>query len=363
MGLMNDSLGTFLKSASEAAHSGKPARIFLGNEASDLDSMASSILFAWSKGAESNGLPNIPVMNIPREDFNLRTEALWLFSEAGIDLKSLVFLDEIDLAKLLGNAASKLVLVDHNKLSNSQAIWESKVEEILDHHADENLYPAAKKTLAPVGSASTLVSELLLASGTELPPAVAKLALGTILLDTVNLDPEAKRVTPRDTAVASKLLPVSGADQKVLFDRLQLEKFNVAALSSRDILRKDYKEFRMGSVICGMSSALLPFADWFKKDAQIEAAFTAFAAAQKLDVLIVMGAYTAPEFTREMAVYSTNAGLRSRLVLFMNESGLALSPLHADGLPSGNTEYFSQGDLSQSRKKLQPLLSAFLQNA
>jgi exopolyphosphatase len=361
MATTSSSLNTFLKSAAQSARAGKAVRVYMGNEASDLDSMASSVLLAWSRGAVSNGLPNVPLMNIPQEDFNLRTEALWLFQEAGIDSKNLVFLDDVDAGKLLADAGSRLVLVDHNKLSSGQAAWEAKVEEILDHHADEGLYPAAKKNIAPVGSASTLVSELMLAGGAKLDAAAATLALGTILLDTVNLDPEAKRVTPRDEAVVKSLVPASGADRKVLFDRLQFEKFNVAALSSRDILRKDYKEYRMGQVMCGMSSALLPLADWFKKDAALEDAFRTYAASRKLDALIVMAAYTAPDFTREMAVHAADAGLRKRLVDFMNQAGLGLVPLKvAGGVPAGNTEYFSQADLSQSRKKLQPLLSDFL---
>ena len=362
MAQQNDALNTFLKASSEAAHAGKPVRAFLGNEASDLDSMASSILLAWSKGTVSDGLPNVPVMNIPREDFNLRTEALWLFEDTGIDIKNLVFLDDVDLGALLTHSASRLVLVDHNKLSAAQGAWASKVEEILDHHADEGLYPTAKKSIAPVGSASTLVAESMLAMGTLLPANVATLALGTILLDTVNLDPEAKRVTQRDDVVAKKLLTVSGAKQKTLFDRLQLEKFNVAALSSRDILRKDYKEYTMGKLKVGMSSALLPMADWFKKDAAIEKAYSTYAASRGLDVLIIMGAYTAPEFTREMAVYSTDAKLRASLIEFMNASGLGLKALQTSSAKTeGDTEYFSQADLSQSRKKLQPLLSSFLE--
>lgn len=362
MAQQNDALNAFLTASSEAARAGKPVRVFIGNEASDLDSMASAILLAWSKGTASDGLPNVPVTNIPREDFNLRTEALWLFQETGIDIKSLVFLDDVDLGALLGHLTSRLVLVDHNRLSAAQGAWASKVEEILDHHADEGLYPSARKNIAPVGSASTLVAESMLAMGTLLPANVATLALGTILLDTVNLDPEAKRVTPRDEAIAKKLLPLSGAKQKILFDRLQLEKFNVAALSSRDILRKDYKEYKMGKLMVGMSSALLPLADWFKKDAKLEEAYATYAASRGLDVLIVMGAYTAPEFTREMAVYATDAGLRGKLIDFMNQSGLGLKALQAtSAVPSKTTEYFSQADLSQSRKKLQPLLASFVE--
>ncbi|PKL23335.1 MAG: hypothetical protein CVV47_15515 [Spirochaetae bacterium HGW-Spirochaetae-3] len=361
MELHSDALNVFLKASSEAAREGKPVRAFIGNEASDLDSMASAILLAWSRGAASDGLPNVPVMNIPREDFNLRTEALWLFEDAGIDIKDLVFLDDVDLGALLANAASRLVLIDHNKLSAAQGAWASKVEEILDHHADEGLYPTAKRSIAPVGSASTLVTEIMLATGTPLPANVATLALGTILLDTVNLDPEAKRVTERDEAVVNRIMPVSGARQKILFDRLQLEKFNVAALSSRDILRKDYKEYTMGRLKVGMSSALLPLADWFKKDEDIEAALSDYAEARKLDVLLVMNAYTAPEFTRELAVHAVDPSLRRKLFEFMNQSGLGLAALKDEvKAPVGDTDYYSQADLSQSRKKLQPLLSEYL---
>ncbi|HUW71042.1 MAG TPA: DHHA2 domain-containing protein [bacterium] len=357
----NTILNTFLESAADAARTGKPVRAYIGNEASDLDSMATSVLYAWLKGPISGGLANVPVMNIPREDFNLRTEAVWLFKQAGIDPKNLVFLDDIDLGKILAAGKSRLVLVDHNKLSAGQTAWADWVEEIVDHHADEGLYPAAKKNIAPVGSASTLVAELMVAGNLRLDPAVATLALGTILLDTVNLDPEAKRVTPRDEAVAKKLLESSNANRKDLFDSLQFEKFNVAALSTRDILRKDYKEYKMGSIMCGMSSALLPLADWFKKDTALEVSLKGYAESRRLDVLIVMNAYTAPDFTREMAVHTKDAALRERLVKFMNESGVGLVPLKTSAsIPTGATEYFSQADLSQSRKKLQPLLSDYL---
>jgi exopolyphosphatase len=237
-------------------------------------------------------------------------------------------------------------------------VWADAVEEIIDHHANENLYPTAKKVIEPTGSASTLVAEALLATGNDLEAGAAALAIGTILLDTVNLDPEAKRVTPRDETVALRLLSISKVDRKALFDSLQFEKFNVAALTSRDILRKDYKEYRMGSVVCGMASALLPLADWMKKDVALEESFKAYAAERKLDVLLVMNAYTAPAFTRELAVHSADAALRKAMADFMNQAGLGLTTLKAT---TANTDFYAQADLSQSRKKLQPLLSDFLQ--
>lgn len=353
------SLNAFLKTAAEAAHIGKPLRVFLGNEASDLDSMASSVLLAYSRGEVSDGLANVPVMNIPREDFSLRTEAVWMFKEVGVDSKDLVFLDDVALDILFAAGGSKLVMVDHNKLANAQAAWADAVEEIMDHHANENLYPTAKKVIEPTGSATTLVAEKLLAMApANLEANIYALALGTILLDTVNLDPEAKRVTPRDEAVATQLLALAKRDRNSLFDSLQSEKFNVAGLSTRDILRKDYKEYRMGALLCGIASALLPIADWQKKDIDLDASFAQFCTERKLDVLVVMNAYTATDFKREMAVHTADAALRKRIAECMNQAGVGLTTL----LPSdGATDFYAQADLSQSRKKLQPLLSECLE--
>lgn len=349
------SLNAFLKAAAEAARIGKTLRIFLGNEASDLDSMASSILLAYSRGVNCGGLANVPVMNIPREDFSLRTEAVWLFKEVGIDSKDLVFLDDLDLGNLFATGESKLVLLDHNKLANTQSAWADAVEEVVDHHTNEQLYPAAKKVIEPTGSATTLVAESLLANiPVRLEAGVYTLALGTILLDTVNLDPDAKRVTPRDDAVAMQLLTLAKQDRTALFNSLQYEKFNVAGLSTRDILRKDYKEYRMGTVACGIASALLPMIDWLKQDSALDAAFTQFCTERKLDVLVVMNAYTATDFKREMAVHALDVALRKRLAGCLNQAGLGLTTL----LPSkAHTDFYAQSDLNQSRKKVQPLLS------
>ena len=359
MAYVNNKLNAFLNAATRAARSGKAARIVMGNEASDLDSMASSVLFAFSKGTVSDGLPNVPVMNVPREDFNLRTEAVWLFRESGVSAADLLFLDDLDLGKLFAAGGSKLVLVDHNKLSNKQSNWADSVEEIIDHHANEGLYPQAKKVIEPTGSAATLVTEILLSSAPDdLESGVAALALGTILLDTVNLDPQAKRVTPRDEFIVKRILDAVTLDRQALFDSLQFEKFNVAALSSRDILRKDFKEYRMGSVMCGMSSALLPLTDWMKNDVTLEGAYQQYLAERKLDVLLVMSAYNAPDFIRELAVHSPDAALRQRMAEFMNQAGLGLTALVAT---TANTDFYAQADLSQSRKKLQPLLSGYLQ--
>lgn len=58
----------------------------------------------------------IPVLNIPRADFALRTETTFLLREQGIPAASLVFRDEIDLGGLHRAGLLSLTLVDHHVL-------------------------------------------------------------------------------------------------------------------------------------------------------------------------------------------------------------------------------------------------------
>lgn len=359
-------LSAFLRSLSHVDRDGHLTAV-LGNEAADLDSMASSVLYAHLLSAtkQSGGRDVLPIINIPRSDFSLRTEAVWLFSEAGVDVDSLVFIDEVDLESIQKSGHLDLVLVDHNKLPAFLSSLSAPVVEVVDHHADEGLYPDAKRDVAPVGSCATLIAERYLASMPDLlDKSTAKLLLGTILLDTVNLDPEAKRATSRDEDAVGQLLKVAGMSRNELFDKLQFEKFNVASLSSRDILRKDYKEYVMGSIRCGISSALLPLRDWTKKDPHIEDSFRAYAEDRNLNLLLAMSAYTAPEFHRELAVFTADEALRSKVVEILNGAGMGLTELAVE-CPEATPilGFYSQANAGGSRKKLQPILAEKLSGA
>ncbi len=108
----------------------------------------------------------VPIINIPRRDFAMRTESVWLFQRAHIDVEKLTFIDEIDLDGLLASGRLKLVLMDHNKLCQRQTQYAGVVEEVVDHHHNENLYLASvqRRVVEPVGSACTLVAEEVLHS-------------------------------------------------------------------------------------------------------------------------------------------------------------------------------------------------------
>ena len=335
-------------------------QVVMGNEAADLDSMGSAVIYAYYKAMSAPADDTrvyIPMINIPRDDFKLRTEAAFLFSHAGIETDWLLFAEDIDLGVLNQAGKLELVLVDHNKLASNQGHLEQTVVEILDHHKDEQLYAGASKTITPVGSAATLVAEALLQRPEVLEEGSAVLLLGTILLDTVNLDPEAQRATDQDRNVVDALLNLTGANRKQLFDKLQEEKFNVSSLDSADLLRKDYKEWKLGDQNVGFASVLLSVKDWLQKDAQLSSSLATYASACNLDVLIAMNAYTQPQFTRELVVYCADEALRKKLLAFLEGSDLGLSKI--DGSVEANTALYAQANLGYSRKKLQPVMSDF----
>lgn len=76
---------------------------------------------------------------------------------------------------------------------------------LADHHKDQ--WPAnlkVRKNIDPVGSCCTLVTEKLLALDL-LDGQMASLLLGSILLDTINLDPRAGRATDKDRNIVKQL--------------------------------------------------------------------------------------------------------------------------------------------------------------
>jgi len=350
---------TFLSNAKK--HVSDAKLIVIGNEAADLDSMVSSIVYAYLRNLLEQGSFVLPLMVIPREDFMLRTEAMYVFNKANIDLDDVVFIDELDLDKIMEQA--EFVLVDHNKLAGDLKKFDSKVVSILDHHRDEDLYKTASpRVIEQVGSTTSLVAHEFFTSGIEMSRDVAVLLGGTILLDTVNLADDAGRVTEFDKEIAARVLPLCPLPQQEFFDTVQKEKFNVAGLSTNDLLRKDYKEWQFGTVKCGIGSALLPLEQWAEIDNDLASGFAKFAAGNSLDLLLSMNAYTNPEFNRDLVIFSKSKEAHGQLLAYLQENKLDLTPIDFPGQKqsdSGFITFHKQANLGVSRKKLQPLLTDF----
>ncbi len=361
---MTTSINAFLIKARTQLKDSPIHQVVMGNGAADLDSMASSLVYAYLLGSRDPRKKVIPLVPIPRADFKLRTEAVFVFERAGIDLNALISMDDVDLESPMENTV-ELVLVDHNTLAPQFRRFRDKVSTILDHHADQGDHPrVSKRVIAPVGSTATLVGEEIQARAPELLEGpVATLLYGTLLLDTVNLDGAAGRVTPRDRAMAALLAGKVDMDQHAYFKAVQAAKFDTRGLSTQDLLRRDYKEFQFGSVTCGIASVLLPLAEWAKRDRALAGGFESWARARNLDLVLSMNAYVRPGFTRELAVHCRDRQLHDSLVAFLRERGVVTAPLGMSEYPmpcrEGTLSFHGPADPGISRKGMVPLLSLF----
>lgn len=71
----------------------------MGNEACDLDSAVSALTLAFFLSSRTSTA--IPIIPIPANDLILRTEIVYFFKRIGLDLRSLIYLDDLDLAAVL----------------------------------------------------------------------------------------------------------------------------------------------------------------------------------------------------------------------------------------------------------------------
>ncbi|KAJ1970877.1 Exopolyphosphatase, partial [Dimargaris verticillata] len=153
--------------------------VTMGNEAADLDSMATAITYSyWRHLAElsqSSTTVFIPLINIPRDEFRLRPECERVIEQtAQIPSNDLVFINDPPIEALFswvrsraeddgsGDVASlglDIVLVDHAAPNREQKFLEPFVRGVLDHHKEEHKFSNANpRWVAPVGSATTLTT-------------------------------------------------------------------------------------------------------------------------------------------------------------------------------------------------------------
>jgi exopolyphosphatase len=237
----------------------------------DLDSVASSIAYAWVQ-SEIQKKPSIPLIQIARDDLNLRAENLYALKLAGISNPQEQLLSTSDLEGVKPFPSSTFALVDHNRLGDSFSAENpnTNVIAVIDHHEDEHFYAdsADPRKVAPAGSCSSHVANLY-PKDAEIPKELAILLLSAILVDTGGLVPGGKalqadheaasylisRSTLSDSISSSTLSSISKdspinpgifsgiPEVKRLSDDLAQKKMDVSHLDAWDLLRRDYKEY------------------------------------------------------------------------------------------------------------------------
>ena len=334
--------------------------VVVGNEAADLDSVVSSLCYAYLHSIRS-GTAAVALINCTRSDFVLRTEILYLLSLSGISPDDLLFIDTVNLPALLQNA--ELILVDHNQPGVDWISYSSRISAIIDHHKDAGLFRnVSPRIIRTVGSTATLIAEEFMRHSVHIDRDVASLLLAAIILDTQNLSPQLKKATAADGDAVTALLALAPLDREALFLELQRRRFTVDGMSGSELLRRDYKEYQSGDTRYGIAVIYKDLAGLLTRDRNFFTAVEHCRKERELELLAVMLVFMDSGFRRELLVSWENGSGQDRFCELLQENGFALSPLSLEsvtaGIPSGIRVYH-QGEESCSRKVLAPVLAAF----
>lgn len=336
----------------------------MGNESADLDSIISSIAYAYLLHMEQSPQKAefyIPLMNISRAEIALRKDVLYLFDHFHICVDDILFLDDdVQLDALLAQNRLRLNLVDHNSLKPKQKHLCEIVERIVDHHHDEKkdypLIAPEDKVIDITGSNATLIAEKFLFSAkVELFPELAGLLLAPVLADTSNLR-SIEKTTSRDVDVATVLngiaAPVLPGD---FYHHLMEAKHDVAGLTPAMILSKDFKEYVDGDILYGISS-LPSSVRWGLDDLQLVGHdIHNYAKERNLDYLILLMSCDEPQSKRKILVYSSSNALLKAFDAYVQKDDVLKGLLLPDGFSEKSQAYFYKTEKSIARKQLQPL--------
>lgn len=176
---------------------------------------------------------------------------------------------------LLAPSPVKLILVDHNELSQSVP-GADKVEilEIVDHHRLGNFHTEAPISFVnrPLGSTCTVVATLYRQGGIEPDAQTAGLMLAGLLSDTVIL--KSPTTTAIDIEIADWLGNLAGLEPEEFGRRIFQAGSTLAAYPShRDLVLSDFKEFAAGDAPFGIGQVeVVSFDEFFELRPQIEEA-------------------------------------------------------------------------------------------
>jgi manganese-dependent inorganic pyrophosphatase len=149
----------------------------------------------------------------------------------------------------LKSVSRKLILVDHNELSQAVKGADAvEIIEIIDHHRIGTMTTAQPILFRnePVGSTSTIVADCFFREGVVLPQAIAGLLLAGVVSDTLNLT--SPTTTTRDAEVLTKLEKISGVNARNFTEKLFASGSLLTLKPAPQAIATDCKEYVEGKV-------------------------------------------------------------------------------------------------------------------
>ena len=143
---------------------------------------------------------------------------------------------------LLRPPAVRLVLVDHNELSQAvPGAAEVTIAEIIDHHrlGAVNTPQPILFINEPVGSTCTIVADLFRREGLQPSPEIAGIMMSGLISDTLHL--HGPTTTRKDAIILAWLAEIAGVQSKDLADQIFNSGSVILANPPDKIIRSDYK--------------------------------------------------------------------------------------------------------------------------
>ncbi|KAI1353750.1 exopolyphosphatase-like protein [Xylaria sp. FL0043] len=390
-----------------------------------------------SAGDASTSTLHIPICHLERADLALRPEFTAVLRDGGIKGEDVFTLEDVlpsqqketknstkskrNEAPVLRPEDTRWLLVDHNAMTGALAkVFGHRVIGCVDHHADEGAVPrdAELRVIEKSGSCASLVLAqckdvwATLSAGNEkgegggdvrkdddaqIDAQIARLALAPILIDTTNLRDENKTTEYDRQAVALAEAKIAAAEERedgggmngsgvrevdvkrydrdAFFARLSGLKEDLSEMSFRDVFRKDYKEWSVGSLNLATSSVPRGFRYLVEEKAQGDTSKFIEAlrewggekdAAGKMDIVVVLTGFQDGDgkFRRELLVWArSEAGVRAAKMFEERcRDTLRLETWGDGALDEGGVgrgewrRCWAQNAVEYSRKQIAPML-------
>ncbi|XP_045636958.1 protein prune homolog 2 isoform X3 [Ursus americanus] len=290
--------------------------VVIGHKSCDLDSLISAFTYAYFLDKVSPpGVLCLPVLNVPRTEFNYFTETRFILEELNISESFHIFRDEINLHQLNDEGKLSVTLVGSNVLASE----------------DKVLEPAVVKVINPVeqsdgglefreSSSSLVVKEILQEAPELITEQLAHLLRGSILFKWMTMGSE--KISEKQEEILSILedkFP-SLPPREDIINVLQETQFSAQGLSIERTMLKDLKELSDGEIKVAISTVNMTLENCMFHS-NISSDLKAFADKFGFDVLILLATYLSEEEQprRQIAVYSQNLELCSQICCELEE--------------------------------------------
>lgn len=203
----------------------------------------------------SNILPNIRIITFAPDDYidDVRNKVLEnRYHSYPIVDKTGNVLGSLSRYHLINPRRKKVVLVDHNELSQSvPGLEQAEIVAIIDHHrlADvQTLNPVYVRN-EPVGCTNTIIGTMFQENGLVPPKNLSALMATAIVSDTVSF--KSPTCTQKDINMAHRLARIGDVDLDEIADAI----FNASAGTERtveELMFSDYKDFHIAGYSIGI---------------------------------------------------------------------------------------------------------------